>query len=443
MDILKGYESSDDCNNEETSDDGNALNTSVSVAERCAKEVAKEQQVDFFSLSSSDFNFQNNSSSLQSPENNYAFELSRNTEPSSSQTYKIEPFEHRAPQIQDTAAVVDTQQYFISHNKHRIKSKRHSEWKRQNARPYMQLPKQQDLQPYVSNKQKQTFVLDHKHIAKKPIGSDIFSTPTLIAANSDKQYSKLPKCIYMMLNEAHAKSVTHVRWNIPMYSHLLLTSSFDNSVKIWDFVDFNTCISTIESHTNGVKDAKWSMCGRQILSGGFDKSVKVHDLQTGKCLESFQTSSSITCLQYHPTEPTLFLAGTYGSTIYCFDTTSGKVVNEYKGNFGEILDTAFLSNGSEFASSSSIVGRDTANRTLMVWDFRAAAVVSNQLYHEKYTCPSLKVHPTENVFLAQSNANYIAIFSSKRPYKLNKFKRYESHKKAIQLDLIIQLMATQ
>jgi WD40 repeat protein len=49
-------------------------------------------------------------------------------------------------------------------------------------------------------------------------------------------------------------------------------------------------------------------------------------------------------------------------------------------------------------------------------------VLSNQVYQEAYTCPSLKVHPDGAHFVAQSNAGYIAIFSSQPPYKLNKFK---------------------
>lgn len=46
---------------------------------------------------------------------------------------------------------------------------------------------------------------------------------------------------------------------------------------------------------------------------------------------------------------------------------------------------------------------------------------------EAYTCPCVRFHPFDPVFVAQSNGNYIGIFSSYPPYKLNKYKRYESH----------------
>lgn len=46
---------------------------------------------------------------------------------------------------------------------------------------------------------------------------------------------------------------------------------------------------------------------------------------------------------------------------------------------------------------------------------------------ERYTCPSLKVHPSDSSFIAQTNGNYIAAFSTNRPYKM-KDKRYTGHK---------------
>ena len=46
---------------------------------------------------------------------------------------------------------------------------------------------------------------------------------------------------------------------------------------------------------------------------------------------------------------------------------------------------------------------------------------------EAYTCPCVRSHPFDPSFVAQSNGNYIAIFSTKHPFKLDKYKRYESH----------------
>jgi len=47
---------------------------------------------------------------------------------------------------------------------------------------------------------------------------------------------------------------------------------------------------------------------------------------------------------------------------------------------------------------------------------------------EKYTCTRLCVHPSEPRFLAQTQGDYIAEFSTLPPYRINKCKRFEAHK---------------
>lgn len=51
---------------------------------------------------------------------------------------------------------------------------------------------------------------------------------------------------------------------------------------------------------------------------------------------------------------------------------------------------------------------------------------------ERYTCPSLALHPREPVFLAQTNGNYLALFSAVWPYRMSRRRRYEGHKVPIQ-----------
>ncbi|XP_068016229.1 WD repeat-containing protein 25 isoform X2 [Melanerpes formicivorus] len=105
-----------------------------------------------------------------------------------------------------------------------------------------------------------------------------------------------------------------------------------------------------------------------------------------------------------------------------------KVLRVYKAAVQQTLDILFLAEGREFLTSTDAVSRDSADRTVIAWDFQSAAKISNQIFHERYTCPSLTLHPKESVFVAQTNGNYMALFSALRPYRINKKKRYEGHK---------------
>ncbi|XP_031747818.1 WD repeat-containing protein 25 isoform X2 [Xenopus tropicalis] len=109
------------------------------------------------------------------------------------------------------------------------------------------------------------------------------------------------------------------------------------------------------------------------------------------------------------------------------DTTI-KVIHIYKAGVQQHFEVLFLPGGKEFLSTTDSVSRDSADRTIIAWDFQTAAKISNQIFHERYTCPSLALHPKESIFVAQTNGNYMALFSTQRPYKMDKKKRFEGHK---------------
>ncbi|XP_074147383.1 WD repeat-containing protein 25 isoform X3 [Sminthopsis crassicaudata] len=199
-------------------------------------------------------------------------------------------------------------------------------------------------------------------------------------------------------------------------------------IEVWNAVETGRCLNTYSSHSGAVRAVQWSSCGRQILSGGFDSQLYLTDVETGIQLFSCKNEFKISTVKFNPDEPNIFLCGGFGPDIKAWDTRSCKVIKLYKASIQQTLDILFLHNGKEFLSSTDSVSRDSADRTIIAWDLHSAARVSNQIFHERFTCPSLTLHPRESAFVAQTNGNYMALFSSLRPYRINKKKRYEGHK---------------
>uniref|UniRef100_G1TA84 WD repeat domain 25 n=1 Tax=Oryctolagus cuniculus TaxID=9986 RepID=G1TA84_RABIT len=69
-----------------------------------------------------------------------------------------------------------------------------------------------------------------------------------------------------------------------------------------------------------------------------------------------------------------------------------KVVRGYKATVQQTLDILFLQEGSEFLSSTDASTRDSADRTIIAWDFRSSAKISNQIFHVRTpgTCLSFR-----------------------------------------------------
>ncbi|XP_041809176.1 WD repeat-containing protein 25 isoform X1 [Chelmon rostratus] len=238
----------------------------------------------------------------------------------------------------------------------------------------------------------------------------------------------IPRRLLMSLG-GHQGPVNTVQWcPVPHLSHLLLSASMDKTFKVWDGAESGRCLRVYTCHSGAVRDACWTPCGRHLLTGSFDNSAVITDVETGQQVVRLDNHFKVMCVALHPSNPEVFLCGGYSSVVKCWDSRSCKVVNMYKAGIQQTLDILFLRGGVDFITSSDCVSRDSADRTLIAWDYQTTAKVSNQIYHERYTCPSLALHPLEESFVAQTNGNYMAVFSSQQPYRMNKRRRYEGHK---------------
>jgi len=238
-------------------------------------------------------------------------------------------------------------------------------------------------------------------------------------------YNRLPRGLCFSLT-GHTAGVNTIRW-----SHtdgaLLASSSMDSTIRLWDVHEAQSCVKELRVHTGGVRDVQWGEGNGSLLSCGFDNTARISDVETGQCKQVFDHKEFVTAIRFHPSNPNLFISGCYRSGIKCWDIRASRCVTQYKGYFGQVQDLEFLPGGRSFISSSDVIKRNSTDKAIIVWDFETPVALSNQVYLEAYTCPSIRVHPDGKHFLAQSNGNYIAIFQTKPPFKINRHKRYEGH----------------
>ncbi|TRY83575.1 hypothetical protein DNTS_016280 [Danionella cerebrum] len=198
----------------------------------------------------------------------------------------------------------------------------------------------------------------------------------------------------------HQGPFTALRWSPELqHCHLLLTASMDQTCKVWDGVGSGRCLQTYSPHCGAVLDADWLSDGRRLLSGSFDGSAAITDLETGHVLMRMENGFRVSCVAPRPGDPQVFLCGGHGPEVKAWDARSPKVVQLYRAAVQQTLDLLFLNDGREFVSSTDAVSRDSADRTLIAWDFQTTARLSNQIYQ----------------------------FSSQRPYRMNQRRRYEGH----------------
>jgi len=82
-------------------------------------------------------------------------------------------------------------------------------------------------------------------------------------------------------------------------------------MQLWDVYTHGNCLRTFHGHVKAVKDVSFSNDGRQFLSCGYDRQMKLWDTETGQCLKRFSNGKIPYVIRFHPDEDKqhIFLAG--------------------------------------------------------------------------------------------------------------------------------------
>nr|CAB3267690.1 WD repeat-containing protein 25 [Phallusia mammillata] len=269
--------------------------------------------------------------------------------------------------------------------------------------------------------------VNHNESEERNDVKELFISDETVLDYDDRVYrSVLPRKV-ARASRISKSPVWCLRW-CPKFSHLLSTCS-DDAVKLYDVMK-NEKIKLVRTlhHSSPVKHCDWSRSSRQLLTSTFSGNVNVFDfLNQGTISNKLKVDEQLSVGKWWKGDDNMVLLGGENSFLASFDMRTGKEACKYKFKSGKILSFDFLSGSTSFIASSDLVNRQSAEHNLIVWDLRTGAKLSSQIYHERYTCPYVVVHPSGANILAQTTGNYIARFSSQKPYRLDKFVRYQNH----------------
>jgi COMPASS component SWD3 len=88
----------------------------------------------------------------------------------------------------------------------------------------------------------------------------------------------------------------------------LASGSFDKTVRVYDLTSQQEILCFAEHQLN-VSDLAWTSDSSELLSGAYDHTVKLWDIQKGKNVETYSTTGFVQTVQYNP-------AGLYYINIY-------------------------------------------------------------------------------------------------------------------------------
>ena len=148
---------------------------------------------------------------------------------------------------------------------------------------------------------------------------------------------------------AHRKAVRRIA--ISADGRLLLTTSFDASVKCWDLATLRV-VQAFNRHTDSIYDVAFGPGGR-AYSGGMDGTVWVWDIESGDPIGSYHVPSTGPSCMALSADGTVLAAGSLNGRVYVWDTVPGTPRHTFDiGHTDPVDGLAFNMDGSILASVS-------------------------------------------------------------------------------------------
>jgi len=207
----------------------------------------------------------------------------------------------------------------------------------------------------------------------------------------------------------HSHCVYCVRFN-PIGT-LLISGSFDETVKVWDFLA-GKLLRTLPGHSEVVSCLDFSRDGSVIVSGSFDGLIRMWDTTSGQCLKTMvvaqETNAPVTFITFTPNSRYLITCS-LDSTVRIWDYRSkeGTVVKSYTGhsNVKYSIPARVLTlptttqHETDKTCSRDLVVMGSEDGCVCIWDLQSRELLSKNKSHQE-SIIAISIHPTDPSIVA-------------------------------------------
>ncbi|KAK3936870.1 Pre-mRNA-processing factor 17 [Diplogelasinospora grovesii] len=238
----------------------------------------------------------------------------------------------------------------------------------------------------------------------------------------------IPKRLLHTWRHHNSQPITSLQL-FPRSSHLGLSGGADGMVKIWDVYHSKELLRTYSGHTKAITDIAFNRDGTRLLSGAYDRWIKLWDTETGQCVNRFNAGGKTPhVLKFNPGSEKghEFLAGLSDNRILQFDTrvNNNETVQEYDHHLGAINTIEFCDENRRFMTTSD-------DRSLRVWEYGIPVEIKTISEPDMFALTRSAQHPSGKYVLYQCADNSIVAYSSASDkFRQNRKKMWRGHNAA-------------
>ena len=181
--------------------------------------------------------------------------------------------------------------------------------------------------------------------------------------DKDSEYRKLLEICWSQLVQEQQDSQRHfveglLRRSQPIRSvaispdgTLAITGSEDKSARVWDMESLR-CLRSRDGHTGNVLCAAWSPDSRSAITGSMDNNLRLWDVESGECVRAFQGHTGyVYCVALLQGSEHV-LSGSLDNTVRLWDLQSGQCLQVLIGHTKYVYSVAWSPDGNSALSGA-------------------------------------------------------------------------------------------
>jgi len=176
---------------------------------------------------------------------------------------------------------------------------------------------------------------------------------------------------------------------------MLASPSEDKTIRLWD-AKTGRCLRILKGHSASVCRITFHLDNRILASGSRDKTVRLWDVKTGKCLRILKGHKGTVLSVTFDSTARFLASGSDDNTVRLWNTTTGQPLHVLDGHNGGVFSVSFHPSG--------MLASGSADKTVKLWNTNSGHLLRTLKGH-KGGVNSVAFDPIGGVILASGSSD--------------------------------------